>query len=76
MLLLSVYGKPCVGNGTIHWFTSWLKPLETLGLLQCTDNEGAMSCPTYDDYEDDDIAAPCAPLALSYQVHDTDTYDK
>jgi hypothetical protein len=39
-------------------------------------DEGATSCPTYDDYEDDDTTTPCAPLPLSDEVHDTNTYDK
>jgi hypothetical protein len=47
-----------------------------MGFVTGTDDEGAMSCPTYDDYEDDDTTTPCAPLALSYEVHDIDTYDR
>jgi hypothetical protein len=47
-----------------------------MGLVTGTDDEGATSCPTYDDYEDDDTTTPCAPLALSYEVHDTGTYDR
>jgi hypothetical protein len=47
-----------------------------VGFVTSTDDEGATSCPTYDDYEDDDTAAPHAPLALSYEVHDTNTYDR
>jgi hypothetical protein len=47
-----------------------------MGFVTGTDDEGATSCPTYDDYEDDDTTTPCAPLALSDEVHDTDTYDK
>jgi hypothetical protein len=41
-----------------------------------TNDEGATPCSTYDDYEDDDIEAPHAPLALSYEDHDTSTYDR
>jgi hypothetical protein len=47
-----------------------------MGFVTGIDDEGATSCPTYDDYEVDDTTAPCAPLALSYEVHDTDTYDR
>jgi hypothetical protein len=48
---------------------------ELMGFFTGIDDEGATSCPTYDDYEDDDTT-PCAPLALSYEAHDTDTYDR
>jgi hypothetical protein len=46
-----------------------------MGFIIGTDDEGEMSCPTYDDYEDDVTTTPCAPLALSYEIHDTNTYD-
>jgi hypothetical protein len=46
------------------------------GFVTSTNDEGAMSCPTYVDYEDDDTAARCAPLAVSYEVHDTSTFDR
>jgi hypothetical protein len=52
---------------------------ETIGTCMLTgsvtDDEGAISCPTYVDYEDDDTKAPHATLALSYESHDTSTYD-
>jgi hypothetical protein len=35
-----------------------------------------MFCFTYDDHEDDDTEAPHAPLALSYEDHDTNFYDR
>jgi hypothetical protein len=47
-----------------------------MGFFTGTDDEGETSCPIYDDYEDDDTSTPCPLLALSYEVHDTDTYDR
>ena len=47
--------------------TSMLK-----GSITCSNDDGAMSF----DYEDDDMAAPHAPLAVSYEVHDTNTFDR
>jgi hypothetical protein len=41
-----------------------------------TDDEGATSCSTYDDYDDEDTKAPHAPLTLSYEDHDTNTYER
>jgi hypothetical protein len=46
------------------------------GSVTCTNDEGATSCPTYVDYEDDDTATPYAPLAMVYEVHDTNTIDR
>jgi hypothetical protein len=32
-----------------------------MGFVTGTHDEGETSCPTYDDYEDDDTPTPCAP---------------
>jgi hypothetical protein len=46
------------------------------GFITSTNDEEATSCPTYVDYEDDDMTTPHAPLALSNEVHDTNTFDR
>jgi hypothetical protein len=38
-----------------------------------TNDEGATSCPIHVDYENDGTTTPHAPLAMSYEVHDTNT---
>jgi hypothetical protein len=47
-----------------------------IGSITSTNDEGETSCPTYVDYEDDDTTTPHAPLAISYEVHDTITFDR
>jgi hypothetical protein len=44
--------------------------------ITSTNDEGATSCPTYVDYEDDDTTTPHAPLAVFYEVDDTNTFDR
>jgi hypothetical protein len=46
------------------------------GSITSTNDQGATSCPTYVDYEDDDTITPHAPLAMSYEVHGTNTCDR